>query len=352
MAHLYPLLITASLAFQALALPATPTRSTDAPIVTLDYATYQGSTDPALKITSFLGVRYAAPPTGFLRFKAPQKPATSSGLQSATTLPAQCWQANRGTNPINPLLPLLPKRAATVATSEDCLFLKSGSTAGGFLSGVEVKAKGALNAGLLDQTLALQWVQKYANGGQTNPPLFRAAITNSAFFPSQYPGNGVIPTTIYNQVANGTGCANATDTFTCLQELPAATLSAVNTNMVNSGFFGTFTFVPVIDGTLIVERPTVTLQKGKHNGNVLLSVTNTFEGAIFVDSSPEVANITQYAQELFPLITPAQQIAVAAEYAKYNATLPTTQTQAIAIMGEGLLHICFYDGNAEPTSVI
>ncbi|KAF7973267.1 hypothetical protein HWV62_15701 [Athelia sp. TMB] len=174
-----------------------------------------------------------------------------------------------------------------------------------------------------------------ANGGQTNPPLFRAAITNSAFFPSQYPGDGIIPTTIYNQVTNGTGCANAADTFRCLQGLPAATLGAVNTELVNSGFFGTFTFVPVIDGTLIVERPTVTLQKGKHNGNVLLSVTNTFEGAIFVDSNPEVANITQYAQELFPLTTPAQQIAVAAEYAKYNATLTTTQAQAIAIMGEG-----------------
>ena len=72
---------------------------------------------------------------------------------------------------------------------------------------------------------------------------------------------------------------------------------------------------------------------------MLLSVTNTFEGAIFVDDNPDVANITQYAQELFPLTTPAQQIAVAAEYAKYNATLPSIESQAIAIMGEGLPHM-------------
>jgi len=32
-----------------------------------------------------------------------------------------------------------------------------------------------------------------ANGGQTNPPLFRAAITSSAFLPSQYKYNDRIP---------------------------------------------------------------------------------------------------------------------------------------------------------------
>ncbi|KAF7980333.1 hypothetical protein HWV62_38755 [Athelia sp. TMB] len=423
-------LLAVGMAVQASALPPKMTGSAAAPVITLDYAVYQGSTDPMSNITSFLGVRYAAPPTGFLRFKAPQTPATVSGIQSAMTLPAQCWQAGTGTNPINPLLPLLPKRVADVATSEDCLFLEyaaytriatdfsieylyltsvivpnianasglpvivwihgGGYVAGsasaqpqtdltvgsgnkaitvliqyrlgvfGFLSGAEIKANGALNAGLrlhyngfrnIFRALCRPNETVYigvdfcrskfggdptkANGGQTNPPLFRAAMTSSTFLPSQYPGDGVIPTTIYNQVVNDTGCANATDTFTCLQELPAATLGAVNTNMVNSGFFGTFTFVPVIDGTLIVERPTVTLQKGQHNGNVLLSVTNTFEGAIFVDNDPDVANITLNVQELFPLTTPAQQIAVAAEYARYNATLPTIESQAIAIMGEG-----------------
>lgn len=36
--------------------------------------------------------------------------------------------------------------------------------------------------------------------------------------------------------------------------------------MTAMGFFGTFVFVPVVDGTFIVERPTVTLNNKKFNG--------------------------------------------------------------------------------------
>lgn len=63
--HSHSLLLIAGLALQALALPSTAVRdAATAPIVTLDYATYQGSTDTANEITSFLGIRYSAPPTG------------------------------------------------------------------------------------------------------------------------------------------------------------------------------------------------------------------------------------------------------------------------------------------------
>jgi hypothetical protein len=41
-------------------------RNDSAPIVDLGYATYQGSTDLSTHITSFLSIRYAAPPTGEL----------------------------------------------------------------------------------------------------------------------------------------------------------------------------------------------------------------------------------------------------------------------------------------------
>ncbi|KZP26483.1 alpha beta-hydrolase [Athelia psychrophila] len=405
---MHSLLVVAGLALQALALTSTTDASTTA-IVTLDYATYQGSTNTTNNITSFLGVRYGAPPIGSLRFQAPQKPANVTGVQSATALPPKCYQAGTGTSPTNPLL--AKREADTVASSEDCLFLDvivpnfgtaselpvvvfihgggyvSGSVAAypqtdltvdsgnnaivvliqyrlgvfGFLSGPEVKANGALNAGLLDQNLALQWVRAHiykfggdlakvtiwgesgaggvyqhivAHGGQTSPPLFRAAMTSSTALPPQYLGDAPILATIYNQVASGAGCANATDTFTCLVASPAATLSTVGNDVVVGGFFGTFTFGPVIDGTFIVERPTDTLKKGLHNGDVLLSVTNSYEGRDFVDTSPAVTNITQFAQDVFPLLTPAQMTAVAAEYAKYNATLPTVEQQAIALMGE------------------
>ncbi|KZP16273.1 alpha beta-hydrolase [Athelia psychrophila] len=449
--HSHSLLLVAGLALQALALPSTVFRDASiAPTVILDYATYQGSTDTAKNITSFLGVRYAAPPTGSLRFQSPRKPATVAGVQNATALPPQCYQTGVGIALTNPLLPLVTKREdADVATSEDCLFLdvvvpNFGSVSGlpvvvwihgggyvagsasaqsqtdltvdsgnqaivvliqyrlgvfgtGFLPGPEVKANGALNAGLravsllllnmrLDQNMALEWMQSHiskfggdptkvtiwgqsgepepipsplvdlsqqritagagsvlqhivANGGRTNPPLFRAAITSSTFLPPQYPGDGVIPAALYNEVASHAGCANATNTFTCLVGLDAAKLGALGNTTVVDSFFGTSAFVPVVDGKFIVERPTQTLKKGKLNGNVLLSMTNTFEGSIFVDANPPVTNITEYAQNLFPLLTPAQTTTVAKEYAKYSSTLPTVEDQAIAIMGEAIF-IC------------
>ena len=61
-------------------------------------------------------------------------------------------------------------------------------------------------------------------------------------------------------------CASSSDSLSCLRSASASTLSNVNNQIEGGGFYGTATFVPVIDGTLIVERPTVTLGKGNHNG--------------------------------------------------------------------------------------
>ncbi|KIM92462.1 hypothetical protein PILCRDRAFT_57046 [Piloderma croceum F 1598] len=71
-------------------------------VVDLGYATYRGSTDPSTNITSFLSIRYAAPPIGTLRFQAPQAPGHMTGIQNATSLPPQCFQAQSGTSPTNP----------------------------------------------------------------------------------------------------------------------------------------------------------------------------------------------------------------------------------------------------------
>ncbi|KAA1475664.1 alpha/beta-hydrolase [Dentipellis sp. KUC8613] len=60
--------------------------------VDLGYATYQSNVHLDDGTTSFLGVRYAAPPTGQLRFRAPQPPANVSGIQNATSQPPECWQ--------------------------------------------------------------------------------------------------------------------------------------------------------------------------------------------------------------------------------------------------------------------
>ncbi|KAJ7653513.1 hypothetical protein B0H17DRAFT_1214629 [Mycena rosella] len=75
----------------------------------------------------------------------------------------------------------------------------------------------------------------------------------------------------------------------------------VNTN--SDAFFGTVALVPVVDGEFIVQRPTLSLVQGK---KALLSVTNVFEGTIFVNSTEATNNATRYALDLYPKFGPAQ----------------------------------------------
>ncbi len=79
--------------------------------VQLDYATYQSNLQLVDGVRSFLGMRYAAPPTGKsgsisspvtkpnsipgnLRWREPQPPVSISGIQNATAYPHQCFQAS------------------------------------------------------------------------------------------------------------------------------------------------------------------------------------------------------------------------------------------------------------------
>ena len=66
------------------------------PTVDLGYATYEGVYDGASNTTSFLGVRYAAPPTGELRWRPPQPPLLQYGVQQAKSQPPMCVQGPRG----------------------------------------------------------------------------------------------------------------------------------------------------------------------------------------------------------------------------------------------------------------
>ena len=53
------------------------------PVVDLTYSRYRGAALPN-GITQWLGMRYAAPPLGDLRFQLPQDPVSNKTLQDAT----------------------------------------------------------------------------------------------------------------------------------------------------------------------------------------------------------------------------------------------------------------------------
>ena len=65
-------------------------------------------------------------------------------------------------------------------------------------------------------------------------------------------------------------CSSAQDTLDCLRAVDVNSLENANLDINASGFFGTFVFVPVVDGSFITERPTELLMAGKVNGVCLL----------------------------------------------------------------------------------
>ncbi|KAL8806816.1 MAG: hypothetical protein Q9182_001076 [Xanthomendoza sp. 2 TL-2023] len=177
------------------------------PVVDLGYARYRGFNSSG--VSQWLGMRYAATPTGKLRFAAPAPPPRQEGVQSATKDGNRCLGVRTSTSP-NPSSP---------GFSEDCLFIQvyapSNVTTGsnlpvyvylqgggftvnggtynaaslieasgmqivvvdlnyrvgphGFLAGEEVRKGGSLNNGLKDQRQALHWVKEHISKFGGNP---------------------------------------------------------------------------------------------------------------------------------------------------------------------------------------
>ena len=79
-------------------------------------------------IDAFLGIRYAAPPLGDLRFKAPEKPAKAEGVADATGYGAPCMQLYSPSGPnasemTRQIQTIFPTSTEAKIDNEDCLFL-------------------------------------------------------------------------------------------------------------------------------------------------------------------------------------------------------------------------------------
>ena len=89
--------------------------ATSRPTVKLDYAEYGGNCN-ARGVDEFLGIRFAAPPVGDLRWRAPEDPAPAAGVQDATEFKAVC--VGQG------------EEVVVGVTEEDCLSLNVFTPAG------------------------------------------------------------------------------------------------------------------------------------------------------------------------------------------------------------------------------
>ncbi|KAF5374363.1 hypothetical protein D9758_004717 [Tetrapyrgos nigripes] len=173
-----------------------------------------------------------------------------------------------------------------------------------------------------------------ANDGQTNPPLFHGAMSNSMYLPPIYPHNDTMPETIYSLATQKTNCTDASDTLACLRGTDLSMLSAANNEIAQYPFFGQLIlspiYTPVIDGTFITRRPIELLAQGKINKvKKILSITNSFEGTIFTDAN--TTDVVGFIKDLFPTLSNETTEEVAGVYA--NPTM-TTAEMAARIYGE------------------
>ncbi|KAK1795226.1 hypothetical protein P4O66_010402 [Electrophorus voltai] len=270
-------------------------------------------------VTYFLGVPYARPPIGQLRFSSPQ-PADWTGTWNATfarSVPS-CMQ---------------PGDTADFNTSEDCLYLNifvptsvvvthrgaasvlvffhnpaSGLLDGSYLAAVgniivvtasfRVAAYGFLstgssalpgNFGLQDQAMALQWVQENIarfrgdpakvtvgadrNGADIASLHLSSSSSSSLFHQALLMGGSVFsPAAVMRRqkareqalsLGRELGCSASepTQLLTCLREKPAENINAAQTKLLAvSGPLEAW--APVVDGVVVEEEPSTALRSG------------------------------------------------------------------------------------------
>jgi para-nitrobenzyl esterase len=78
----------------AVVLSAPAARANDGLTVVTDRGSIQGSLSSDGQVRSFLGIPYAAPPVGSLRWKPPQPTAAWTGVRAATSFGPRCMQTH------------------------------------------------------------------------------------------------------------------------------------------------------------------------------------------------------------------------------------------------------------------
>ncbi|KAI1325280.1 carboxylesterase [Xylariaceae sp. FL0255] len=203
-----------------------------------------------------------------------------------------------------------------VSGAEDMIFVYPNYrvNAFGFLSGAEIAADpmSDSNAGLLDQSMALYWVHEYisefggdpdrvtvwgqsAGGGSAiaqaigdqsngNSRLIRQALPGSPFWSKTYKADAPETQTLYDSLANMTGCSGP-GSLACLKGVDVQAIRIASLIIADSQTYGisSYSWGPVLDGVFLRE-PLSTAATGVNiNGIVNGAGTyNLHEGQNFI----------------------------------------------------------------------
>lgn len=234
----------------------------------------------------------------------------------------------------------------------------------GFLGGEDVKEDGVLNAGLIDQNFALQWVQAnigkfggdpskvtiagessgaasvlyqaMAYGGKQKENLFNNVITASPWFPEQYCYDDDKIENTYDSFAELAGCSEAKDTLACLRSQNTTTLQTAGQKVSEAGPFGTFAFLPVTDKSFIKDRPSKQLLSSAVQGKRVLSSNMANEGIpLAPPTATTLADFRSYVSTTFPLFSSSEKSSVEKVYS-YAGDTESTNPSAPLYATNGL----------------
>jgi para-nitrobenzyl esterase len=350
----------------------------DPAVVALDTGLVRGIESGATR--AFLGIPFAAPPVGDLRFRAPQ--------------PAACWTEVRDASAYGSACPQLDRDGAPIG-DEDCLTLNvwtptarppeplpilffihgggnnagSASSAGGDLAlydGEALASRGAVvitteyrlgalgflahddvpdaNLGLLDQIAALAWVQRNAaalggdpsrvmifgesGGGLDVCMLLTSPLAGGLFSRALVQSGGCpgVPRTIAlaagARLVSGAGC-DGPDPIGCLRGRTAAEILLALPQEV-AGITGN-DFGPFVDGTVLPRAPLEAIAAGEHHHVPFVLGTNADETARMVPPGLD----SEAAYQAFARAYLAQYALSAAEIDRILALYPTTEHASI-----------------------
>ncbi len=333
---------------------------------------------------SYLGIPYAAPPVGELRWKPPVAPAA--------------WSSPRESKAFGPHCPQPATAFGAASASEDCLYLNVFTPAtpgphpvmvwihgGAFYLGLSnaydpsrLVAQGTVvvtlnyrlgalgflahpalsaeqdghsgNYALMDQQAALRWVRdNIANfgGDKNNVTIFgesaggfsvhthlasagSAGLFHKAIIMSGgYAFGGQLPLAAA-EATSGAAFAGATSCATaeCLRALPVSALLAAQATAWPSGP------IPVLDGVVLTQPVEATLAAGTHNKVPVLQGTTKDEWRLFV-ALDEITLIPGHAWKGAPLTPANYETALAGTFPFLASTANLLATYAYPVAAHG-----------------